>query len=161
MSLHWYFSTTERRTLQHMAMTPRFDRGLSVVRVFSNLSFNIGWIRLLTWQIGVVIQQTIINSLTSTEHSQHLLRTPIGPTMGLSVTGCLVQLVWWVRFLCSPPGRQAQSHPNTPCSGEHSQTSRASATPRAASYTQHPPLYTLVWYWTQDLTRQGMTWCDN
>ena len=121
----------------------------------------IGWIRLLTWQIGVVIQQTIINSLTSTEHSQHLIRTPIGPTMGLSVTGCLVHLVWWVRFLCSPPGRQAQSHPNTPCSGEHSQTSRASATPRAASYTQHPPLYTLVWYWTQDLTRQGMTWCDN
>ena len=116
-----------------------------------------GWIRLLMWQIGVVIKQTITNSLTSIEHSQHLLRTPIGNRanngahwMGLSVTGCLMQLVWWESFLCSPPGRQALSHPSTPCRGEHSQTSRAWAPPRAASNTQHPPLYMLVWYWTQD-----------
>ena len=61
-----------------------------------------GWIRLLMWQIGVVIKQTITNSLTSIEQSQHLLRTPIGNRanngahwMGLSVTGCLMQLVWW------------------------------------------------------------------
>ena len=27
---HWYFCTAEKRTLQHMAMAPRFNRGLSV-----------------------------------------------------------------------------------------------------------------------------------
>ena len=40
-SCHWYFSTAERRTLQHMAMASRFDRGLSVVRILFILYFNI------------------------------------------------------------------------------------------------------------------------
>ena len=29
--LPWYFCTTEMRTLQHLALAPRFDRGLTVV----------------------------------------------------------------------------------------------------------------------------------